>query len=115
MHLFKLSILFLLHKSVKVFQRRQDGTEDFTRSWDEYSNGFGDKTGEFWLGNAILRRLTDVSGETWEMRVDLAAGNGNAPGYAVYQEFRIEGDTYILHVVGDIADLLYGKYRFFEV
>jgi len=30
-----------------VVQRRQDGTEDFNRTWFEYEDGFGKLTGEF--------------------------------------------------------------------
>ncbi|XP_052870932.1 protein scabrous-like, partial [Anopheles cruzii] len=30
-------------------QRRQDGTVDFNRSWEEYAGGFGTPAGEFWI------------------------------------------------------------------
>ena len=34
-----------------VFHKRFDGFVGFYRDWDEYKNGFGDVTGDFWLGN----------------------------------------------------------------
>ncbi|XP_033641685.1 fibrinogen-like protein A [Asterias rubens] len=47
-----------------VLQRRQDGSVDFYRNWTEYQSGFGDLSPEFWLGNDILRNLTDSAGDS---------------------------------------------------
>ncbi|XP_033641686.1 ryncolin-1-like [Asterias rubens] len=78
-----------------VFQRRQDGSVDFYRNWAEYQSGFGDLSTEFWLGNDILRDLTD-SGQ-WRLRVDMADWDGNT-AWASYDEFAVSGDKYTLHV-----------------
>ena len=66
-----------------VFQRRMDGTVDFYRNWTDYVKGFGDLSGEFWLGLSKIHRLTggaNPKGAVMQrliMRVDLEDFDGN--------------------------------------
>ncbi|XP_033628083.1 fibrinogen-like protein 1 isoform X2 [Asterias rubens] len=87
-----------------VFQRRVDDTVNFTRSWAEYRDGFGDKEGSFWLGNEILRRLTEPVDEEWQMRVRLNVADAPKRQSGAYNDFRVDGENYTLHVGAFTAD-----------
>ncbi|XP_038059808.1 ficolin-2-like [Patiria miniata] len=79
-----------------MFQRRQDGSVDFYRTWAEYQSGFGNLSGEFWLGNDNLAKLmSDNLQVKWELRVDLMDW-GNNTAWAKYQDFTISGTKYTL-------------------
>ncbi|XP_077029329.1 tenascin-R-like, partial [Agelaius phoeniceus] len=71
----------------QVFQRRQDGSTEFWRGWAAYERGFGNVSGEFWLGNAALHELT--AGTPSELRVDLRSGADSA--FAIYRDFSVGG------------------------
>ncbi|XP_038053998.1 angiopoietin-related protein 1-like [Patiria miniata] len=77
--------------------RRQDGSVDFWRNWDEYQSGFGDLSGEFWLGNDNLVTLTsdDLQG-TWELQVDLGDWENNTV-WAKYTDFKLSPGEYRLN------------------
>jgi len=64
-----------------VFQERYDGSVDFFRGWDDYKRGFGNLTGEFWLGLDKIHRLTVSSIN--KLRVDLE----NVRGYILFAEY----------------------------
>lgn len=82
-----------------TIQRRHDGSVDFNRSWDEYSQGFGTPSGEYWIGNDMLYHLTsehcttlkiimqDIYDNTWE---------------AIYSNFYVasRNDGYRLNISG---------------
>ena len=81
-----------------VFQRRMDGSVDFYRYWTDYQQGFGNLTGEFWLGLDKIHRLTSTP---TQLRVDMRDFEGNS-AYAKYTSFSV-GDSaskYILTVSG---------------
>ncbi len=68
---------------------------DFYLDFANYSRGFGNLEGEFWLGNDNLHRLT-AQGE-YELRIDLSDFEGESR-YAVYDSFSIAdvSDNYLL-------------------
>ena len=78
-----------------VFQRRQDGSVDFYRNWVEYERGFGNLTGEHWLGLKNIHRLTP-KGSNY-LRVDLGDFAGSK-AYAKYKSFEIL-DSYTQYTI----------------
>lgn len=72
-----------------VFQKRQDGSVDFYRGWDDYKRGFGHLNGEFWLGLDNIHRLTK-SGNN-KLRVDLELHKEKA--FAEYSFFAVDNET----------------------
>ena len=83
-----------------VFQKRMDGSVDFYLNWADYVHGFGNNSGEYWLGLSKLYRLANSDVST-KLRVDMRDKDGNS-AYASYSTFYIGGATtdYTLHVSG---------------
>ena len=69
-----------------VFHRRQDGSVDFYRKWEDYKAGFGQVSGELWLGNDKIHRLT--ASRSSSLKVELEDWNG-VKAYAKYGKFSI--------------------------
>ncbi|XP_078345245.1 microfibril-associated glycoprotein 4-like [Oculina patagonica] len=70
-----------------VWMRRFDGFLSFDRDWEAYFNGFGDLSGEFWLG---LRKMRQAQADqTFRIRFDLEAPDGST-AYAEYTNCSME-------------------------
>lgn len=84
----------------KFFQHRFDGSVNFDRDWDEYKNGFGNLTGEFWLGNEKVHYIS-IQG-TYELRFDLLFSPLNARVYLQWDSFLLasESNNYALQNLG---------------
>ncbi|XP_032082697.1 tenascin-N [Thamnophis elegans] len=70
-----------------MIQRRSTGQLDFSKRWKNYIEGFGNPSGEFWLGLEKLHNLTRSAGLPYELRVDLRTHNESA--YATYDFFQV--------------------------
>ena len=74
-----------------VFQRRQNDTEqlDFFRDWQSYRDGFGNVSGQFWLGNELIHRLTTRRPQ--QLRIDLFSFE-DEHRFAQYQSMTLSGE-----------------------
>ena len=86
-----------------VIQKRFDGSEDFYRNWTDYKDGFGDVSGEYWLGNDVIHQLTSQANYT--LRVVLTDWD-NVTKCAEHSTFNIadEADRYRLTIGGFSGD-----------
>jgi len=85
-----------------VIQRRVDASVDFYRNWASYKAGFGDVTGNFWIGLDNLHKLAGP-GRGAILRVDIKHRNSpTSQYYATYSAFEIgdESSKYKLLIHG---------------
>ena len=65
-----------------VIQRRQAPFNlRFNRTWDEFKNGFGDLTVEFWLGLEKLYRITNQPYIKYSIRLEVTSTAGSVYYY----------------------------------
>ncbi|XP_043069225.1 fibrinogen C domain-containing protein 1 [Drosophila bipectinata] len=83
-----------------VIQRRMDGSVNFNRGWNEYRDGFGYLTGEFFIGLEKLHQIT--KSRKHELYISLGKVDGSTD-FAKFDDFRIgsEKDSYPLESVGN--------------
>ena len=71
-----------------MFQKRLDGSVDFSRGWADYKRGFGNLNGELWLGLDNINRLTKAKNR---LRVELEDTQGKT-AYAEYDFFAVSSE-----------------------
>ena len=93
-----------------MFQGRHDGSVDFYRDWNDYKNGFGSTSGEFWLGNDNIHSLTTSGNQ--ELRIDLETFDGETR-FAEYSGFSIddESNNYTLRLDAYLESSTMSKYQ----
>ncbi|MEE6476642.1 hypothetical protein FKM82_011155 [Ascaphus truei] len=82
-----------------IIQKRFDGSLDFHRTWKEYKQGFGDASGEYWLGNELVSQLTNI--QRYILKIHLKDWEGNE-AYSLYEHFYLanEAQKYRIHLKG---------------
>ena len=87
-----------------VFQRRQDGSVDFNRKWNDYKRGFGRLNGEFWFGNENIHDLTKLSfsPKKSQLLIKMRMKGQKDTVYAKYNTFEVtdEKSKYVLKIHG---------------
>ncbi|XP_071836597.1 uncharacterized protein [Apostichopus japonicus] len=78
-----------------ILQRRTSSSVSFYRNWYEYKNGFGTPTGDHWIGNDKIYKLTNQ--KTYQLLVERTNREGSTY-HNRYSSFSItnEGDKYRL-------------------
>ena len=93
-----------------VFQQRINGSVNFTRDWNSYTQGFGRHGFEFWLGNDYIYGKT-FRGEH-VLRIEISDDRSNQTFFSEYENFRVSSpfNNYKLHVGeyrGNLIDILF--------
>ncbi|MCI4380215.1 hypothetical protein PGIGA_G00237170 [Pangasianodon gigas] len=73
-----------------LIQHRFDGSISFNRTWNDYKRGFGNLTGEFWLGNDKIHWLTTT--KPMVLRIELEDLDGMKE-YAQYNHFHVANES----------------------
>lgn len=79
-----------------VIQRRFNGFVDFYRNWEEYKNGFGSISGEYWLGNDNIHQISTSTSH--RLSIYIEDFNGHF-AYANYSIFNV-GDEHRKYQIG---------------
>ncbi|XP_072030010.1 uncharacterized protein [Amphiura filiformis] len=84
-----------------VFQKREFGSVEFNRGWEEYKSGFGYVGSDFWLGNEHIFTITNQ--KKYEMRIDIQEVDGTKH-FITHELFRLGDETnaYRLFVVSSL-------------
>ncbi|XP_038032026.1 angiopoietin-related protein 5 isoform X3 [Anas platyrhynchos] len=95
-----------------VVQKRTDGIITFQRTWSEYLDGFGDLSGEFWLGLRKIFHIVNQKATSFSLYVDLESEN-DKHAYAAYDGFWIEDEAcsfkiHLGHYSGNAGDAFRG-------
>ena len=88
-----------IDKFIVVQRRRAPFDLPFNRTWNDYKNGFGDVSGEFWLGLEKLHRITNQPYVKYSIRFEMKLKAGKSY-YSESNDFYIAGEKELYKIVG---------------
>ena len=93
-----------------LIQQHVDDSGFFDRSWNEFRTGFGDPSGNFWLGNEQIHQLSKDG--RCKLRFDVQQKNTMAWFWAEYSTFIVADETnnYQLTVAGFSGNVNYDAF-----
>ena len=80
-----------IDKFIVIQRRRSPFDLSFNRTWNDYKNGFGDVSGEFWIGLEKLYRITNQPYVKYSIRFEMKLKAG-ASYYYESNDFYIAGE-----------------------
>uniref|UniRef100_A0A8C3TCZ7 Angiopoietin like 4 n=1 Tax=Chelydra serpentina TaxID=8475 RepID=A0A8C3TCZ7_CHESE len=84
-----------------VIQRRLDGSVDFDQLWEAYRNGFGDLSGDFWLGLEKVYHI--VQERSYNLSIELQDWEGNSQLIQFLFSLGGENTAYTLSLLGPVS------------
>jgi len=75
-----------------LLQQNNNASSCFNRSWYEYSLGFSDSEGNYWIGNHVLTWLTRNG--NYKLKIDLQSRTNKLWYYAEYNTFVVLPEIY---------------------
>ncbi|XP_064084364.1 angiopoietin-4-like [Macrobrachium nipponense] len=77
--------------TIMLARMEQETQENFDRNWTEYKNGFGEVTGEHWIGLDAMHSM--IKGRNHELRVNITDWSDNE-AWAEWKEFSVAGEEH---------------------
>nr|XP_034975961.1 angiopoietin-related protein 4 [Zootoca vivipara] len=87
-----------------VIQRRLDGSVDFDQLWEAYRNGFGNMSGDFWLGLEKVYQITKDG--RFHLSIELQDWEGSSERIQFLFSLGGEDTAYTLSLLGPILGQL---------
>lgn len=86
-----------------LIMRRQYGSLDFKRNWNDYKLGFGEPTKDHWIGNDMIYYLTNQLNYSLKIEMEDWDGNRKTANYDLFK-VKSEKEGYQLEVSGYSGD-----------